>query len=115
MKIARLEVLAIGGGPDVDPDKGGVGPLACVRVHTDEGPTGLSEVFRVPPGVVQATVGGPDTHLGRLLLGQEVTHPDRNGSGNGCGPRSRTPTVAGGRSSFSARSTSRYGTSMARC
>ena len=61
----------------VDPDKGGVEPLACVRVHTDAGLTGLSEVFRVPPGVVQATVGGPDTHFGRLLIGQEVTHPER--------------------------------------
>ena len=77
MKIARLEVFVIGDGPDVDPDKGGVEPLACVRVHTDEGPTGLSEVFRVPPGVVRATVGRPDTHFGRLLIGQEVTHPER--------------------------------------
>src|SRR5439155_13636429 len=60
VKITRLEVFAIGDGPEVDPDKGGVEPLACVRVHTDDGPTGLSEVFRVPPGVVRAAVGGPD-------------------------------------------------------
>jgi L-alanine-DL-glutamate epimerase-like enolase superfamily enzyme len=39
--------------------------------------TGLSEVFRVPPGVVQATVGGPETYFGRLYLGQEITHPER--------------------------------------
>lgn len=77
MKISRLEVFVIGDGPEIDPDKGGVEPLACVRVHTDGGLTGLSEVFRVPPGVVQATVGGPDTHFGRLLIGQEVTHPER--------------------------------------
>jgi L-alanine-DL-glutamate epimerase-like enolase superfamily enzyme len=77
MKIARLEVFVLGDGPDVDPDKGGVEPLAFVRVHTDDGPSGLSEVFRVPPGVVQATVGGPATHFGRLLIGQEVTHPER--------------------------------------
>jgi L-alanine-DL-glutamate epimerase-like enolase superfamily enzyme len=76
MKISRLEVFVIGDGPDVDPDKGGVEPLACVRLHTD-GPTGLSEVFRVPPGVVRATVGGADTLFGRLLIGQEVTHPER--------------------------------------
>ena len=37
----------------------------------------MSEVFRVPPGVVQATVGGPETHFGRLLIGQEITHPER--------------------------------------
>lgn len=77
MKISALETFVLGDGPDVDPDKGGVEPLACVRVHTDQGLTGLSEVFRVPPGVVQATVGGPDTHFGRLLIGQEVTHPER--------------------------------------
>jgi L-alanine-DL-glutamate epimerase-like enolase superfamily enzyme len=77
MKVTRLDVFVIGDGPDVDPDKGGVEPLACVRVHTDAGLTGLSEVFRVPPGVVCATVGGPDTHFGRLLIGQELTHPER--------------------------------------
>lgn len=77
MKIAKLEVFTLGDGPEIDPDRGGVEPLACVRVHTDDGLTGLAEVFRVPPGVVHATVGGPDTHFGRLLLGQEVTHPER--------------------------------------
>lgn len=77
MKISRLEVFVIGDGPEIDPDKGGVEPLACIRIHTEGGITGLSEVFRVPPGVVQATVGGPETHFGRLLLGQEITHPER--------------------------------------
>ncbi len=77
MKISRFEVFAIGDGPGVDPDKGGVEPLACIRIHTDGGLIGFSEVFRVPPGVVKATVGGPDTHFGRLLLGQEITHPER--------------------------------------
>jgi L-alanine-DL-glutamate epimerase-like enolase superfamily enzyme len=77
MKISRLEVFVLGDGPDVDPDKGGVEPLACVRVHTDGGPSGLAEVFRVPPGVVQATVGGPGSHFGKLLVGQEITHPER--------------------------------------
>lgn len=77
MKIAGLEVFVIGDGPKIDPDKGGVEPLACLRVRTDEGLTGLSEVFRVPPGVVQATVGGPETLFGKLLIGQEITHPER--------------------------------------
>jgi L-alanine-DL-glutamate epimerase-like enolase superfamily enzyme len=77
MKITGLEVFVIGDGPEIDPDKGGVEPLACLRVHTDEGLSGLAEVFRVPPGVVQATVGGPATHFGRLLLGKELTHPER--------------------------------------
>ena len=57
MKITRLETFVIGDGPEIDPDQGGIEPLACLRVHTDAGLSGLSEVFRVPPGVVQATVG----------------------------------------------------------
>lgn len=77
MKIESLEVFVIGDGPQIDPDKGGIEPLACVRVHTDAGLTGLAEVFRVPPGVVQATVGGRETHFGRQLIGQEITHPER--------------------------------------
>ena len=77
MRIQSLEAFVLGDGPEVDPDKGGVEPLACVCVHTDDGPVGFSEVFRVQPGVVQATVGGRETHFGRLLIGQEVTHPER--------------------------------------
>lgn len=77
VKITRLETFVIGDGPGIDPDKGGVEPLACLRVMTDAGVTGLSEVFRVPPGVVQATVGDSSTHFGRLLLGQHLTHPER--------------------------------------
>lgn len=77
MKITRLETFVIGDGPEIDPDRGGVEPLACVRIHADDGRAGLSEVFRVPPGVVQATVGGPETHFGRLLVGQEISHPER--------------------------------------
>lgn len=77
LKITQLEVFVIGDGPEIDPDKGGVEPLACLRVHTSDGISGFSEVFRVPPGVVQATVGDRNTHFGRLLLGQEITHPER--------------------------------------
>lgn len=76
-KIIQLETFVIGDGPEIDPDKGGIEPLACLRVHTDDEYVGLSEVFRVPPGVVIATVGGADTLFGRLLLGQEITHPER--------------------------------------
>ncbi|MFO1096102.1 MAG: hypothetical protein U0992_22765 [Planctomycetaceae bacterium] len=75
MRITHLDVSVIGDGPDVDPDKGGVEPLAIIAVHTDAGISGLSEVFRVPPGVVRATVGGKDSHFGRLLLGREITAP----------------------------------------
>src|SRR5262245_17188629 len=68
MKITRLETFVIGDGDKIDPDKGGVEAIACVRVHTDGGLSGLSEVFRVPPGVVVATVGGPETHFGACSL-----------------------------------------------
>ena len=77
MIIERLEVFVIGDGPQIDPDQGGVEPLACLRIHTDAGLSGLSEVFRVPPGVVRATVGGKESHFGKLLIGQEITHPER--------------------------------------
>lgn len=77
MKITRLETFVIADGADIDPDKGAIEPIALVCVHTDEGLTGLTEVFRVPPGVVTATVGDEDTHFGSLLIGQEITHPER--------------------------------------
>ncbi len=75
-KIVRLETFVMGDGAEIDPDQGGVEPLACLRVYTDDGYSGLSEVFRVPPGVVLATVGGTETFFGRLLIGLELTHPE---------------------------------------
>jgi len=75
MKITRLETIVVGDGPDIDPNLGGVEPLAIIRVHTDDGLVGLSEAFRVPPGAVQATVGDAGTHFGQLLSGEELTHP----------------------------------------
>ena len=77
MKITRLETIIVGDGVEVDPNLGGVEPLAIIRVHTDDGFVGTSEAFRVPPQAVVATVGDSETHFGRLLLGQELTHPER--------------------------------------
>lgn len=77
MKITRLETTVIADGADIDPDMGGIEPIAVVRMHTDAGLVGFTEVFRVPPGVVTATVGDADTHFGKLLIGQEITHPER--------------------------------------
>ena len=38
MKITRLETIVIGDLMDqIDPDKGAIEPIACIRVHTDEG------------------------------------------------------------------------------
>ena len=44
-------------------DMSRVDGLAFVRIHTDEGIPGLSEVFSVPPGVVRAVLDGPDGAL----------------------------------------------------
>ena len=41
LKITRLETFVIGDGPEVDPDQGGVEPLACLRVWTDDGLSGF--------------------------------------------------------------------------
>lgn len=68
-KIVRLETLVIGDGPEVAPDQNGVEPLACLRVTTDDGCVGLSEVFHVPPGVVRATVGGLETFFRSTAAG----------------------------------------------
>lgn len=77
MRITHLHAFVIGDVGRIDPDKGGVEPLACIEVHTDAGLVGFSEVFRVPPGVVLATVGDRESFFGRLLIGQELTHPER--------------------------------------
>jgi len=78
MKIERLETFVIGDDPDLDPDRtGAIEPMACIRVITDDGIRGLSEVFRVPPGAVTSTVGDARSYFGKLLIGQEVTHPER--------------------------------------
>ena len=67
MKIERLETFVIGDDPDLDADKtGAIEPMACIRVITDDGIRGLSEVFRVPPGAVTSTVGDERSYFGKL-------------------------------------------------
>src|SRR5262249_43572243 len=51
--------------------------LAFLRVHTDEGITGLSEIFAVPPGVAKAVLDGPDSFFGRQLVGEDPLPPER--------------------------------------
>jgi len=77
MKISEMEVFALGDDANVDGCKERVSPLAFVRIRTDEGITGLSEAFCVPPGVAAATMGGADSFLGHHLIGEELTHPER--------------------------------------
>ncbi len=77
MKITDITVDIIGDGDHINPDKGGVEPLALVRMHTDEGLVGFAESFRVPPGVARAVMHGKDSFLGKQLVGEQVTHPER--------------------------------------
>ena len=78
MKITRTEVFVLG---DREPperlDESRIDGLAFVRIHTDEGLTGLSEIFCVPPAVAQAVLDGPDSLFGRLLLGEDPITPER--------------------------------------
>ena len=46
-------------------------------MHTDEGLSGLSEIFSVPPGVARAVLDGPDSFFGRQLVGQDPIPPER--------------------------------------
>src|SRR5262245_57403217 len=78
MLITRTEVFVLGDpeAPERSAD-GRIASLAFVRVHTDEGITGLSEVFSVPPGVVKAVLDGPDSFFGHQLVGQDPIPPER--------------------------------------
>jgi L-alanine-DL-glutamate epimerase-like enolase superfamily enzyme len=77
MKVTRSEVFVLGDPPgSADPD-GRISGLAFVRLHTDEGLMGLSEVFSVPPSVVKAVLDGPESFFGRLLVGEDPVTPER--------------------------------------
>lgn len=78
MKITKVEVFVLGDPkPDHESDMARVDGLAFVRIHTDEGISGLSEIFTVPPGVARTVLDGPDSFLGRLLIGEDPIHPER--------------------------------------
>jgi L-alanine-DL-glutamate epimerase-like enolase superfamily enzyme len=77
MKITRSEVFVLGDPPPPDEEtEGRIGSLAFLRIHTDEGIVGLSEVFAVPPGVVKAVLDGPDSFFGRSLVGEDPITPE---------------------------------------
>jgi L-alanine-DL-glutamate epimerase-like enolase superfamily enzyme len=78
MKITNVEVFVLGDPrPDGESDMARVDGLAFVRVHTNEGITGISEIFTVPPGVARTVLDGPDSFLGQLLIGHDPIHPER--------------------------------------
>jgi L-alanine-DL-glutamate epimerase-like enolase superfamily enzyme len=78
MKITHVEVFVLG---DPKPDHAGdmarIDGLAFIRVHTDEGITGLSELFSVPPAVARGVLDGPASFFGQLLIGEDPIHPER--------------------------------------
>ncbi len=78
MKITKTEVFVLGDPEAAEVADGSrVHGLAFVRLHTDEGITGLSEIFCVPPGVARAVLDGPESLFGRLLLGEDPVTPER--------------------------------------
>src|SRR5438128_928412 len=70
VKIVATEIFILadpppGQGKGFQPPSPGAWPtrikeLALLRVHTDEGVVGLSEIFSVPAGVAKAVLDGPD-------------------------------------------------------
>jgi L-alanine-DL-glutamate epimerase-like enolase superfamily enzyme len=77
VKITKTEVLVLGDPAPVDTEDAGVRELAFVSIDTDEGISGLSEIFAVPPGVAKAVLDGPDSLFGRQLLGEDPIPPER--------------------------------------
>jgi L-alanine-DL-glutamate epimerase-like enolase superfamily enzyme len=76
MKITRSEVVVLGDPPGTGSDGGRIAELPLLRLHTDEGVTGLAELFSVPAGVARAVLDGPDSLFGRRLVGEELVHPE---------------------------------------
>jgi L-alanine-DL-glutamate epimerase-like enolase superfamily enzyme len=75
MRIIRTEILVLGDPrpPTVVDDW--IDARAFLRIYSDEGLTGLSELFWVPAGVARAALHGPESVFGRLLCGAELTTP----------------------------------------
>lgn len=78
MKITNLEVYVLGDSQPFDPnDVSYIAELPFLRILTDEGISGLSEMFWVPAGVARAVVGGVDSLFGPLLAGEDPIPPER--------------------------------------
>jgi len=77
MKITGIKVDFVGDGNDIDPNKGLVEPLGIITIDTDEGLKGFAESFRVPVGVARALMHGKKSLFGEIIIGEEITHPER--------------------------------------
>lgn len=77
MKITSTEVFVLGDPVPSERVDHRIDALAFLRIHTDEGISGLSEIFAVPPGVARAVLEGPDSLFGRQLVGEDPIAPER--------------------------------------
>src|SRR5579883_2944139 len=76
MRITQTQIMVLSD-PQPDPEDAGVSDLAVLTITTDEGITGLSEIFSVAPGSLKKNMDGPDSFFGRLLVGQDPVPPER--------------------------------------
>jgi L-alanine-DL-glutamate epimerase-like enolase superfamily enzyme len=76
VKITRSEVFVLGDPTPPERVDHRIDALAFLRVHTDEGISGLAEIFAVPPGVAKAVLDGPDSFFGRQLIGEDPIVPE---------------------------------------
>jgi L-alanine-DL-glutamate epimerase-like enolase superfamily enzyme len=77
MRIANIEVFVLGDPQPPESVDDYIAHLAFVRITTDEGISGLAEVFSVPPSVAKAVLNGPDSFFGGQLIGEDPLTPER--------------------------------------
>jgi L-alanine-DL-glutamate epimerase-like enolase superfamily enzyme len=77
MKITQTSVFVLGDPEPPGPVDERIDALAFLRVDTDEGISGLSEIFSVPPGVARAVLDGPNSYFGRQLIGESPITPEQ--------------------------------------
>ena len=75
MKITKTEIFVLGDPAEAPNDGARIHGLTFLRIHTDTGLTGISEIFVVPPGVARAVLDGPESLFGRMLLGEDPWPP----------------------------------------
>jgi L-alanine-DL-glutamate epimerase-like enolase superfamily enzyme len=77
MQITKTSVFVLGDPKPSELVDERIQALAFLRVDTDEGLSGLSEIFSVPPGVAKAVLDGPDSYFGHQLVGESPVTPER--------------------------------------
>ena len=77
MKITETEVFVLGDPEPPELSGTRIDELAFVRIRTDEGIVGVSEIFSVPSGVARAVLDGSDSFFGGGLVGENPIPPQR--------------------------------------